>query len=330
MTIIHFFKLIRYQNLLFLALTQFLLQQLIVSPLLQKYGFEYISADITLLLLIIATVFIAAAGYVINDYFDLKIDRINKPEKVLIGTVFSKQQAMLMHQILTAIGIITGLVLAYNLQSFTLAFLFIVIPGLLWFYSASYKRQFAIGNLIVALMAATSILIVGISSVAELKRNYADLVYQTPIPSEIYSWIGGFAIFSFLLTLMRELVKDLQDREGDSEVECRTIAIVWGEFKTKLVIYLLGTICIAFLVLINQQLIPFEGTLTFKYILFGISIPLLVFGYLLQTAQQPSSYKIASRLLKYIMLVGVLYSVVFYFLMAKTYGLSLFNLFIIQ
>jgi len=330
MAFIQFFKLIRYQNLLFLALTQLLLQQLIVSPLLQKYGFEYIAADTTIFLLITATVCITAAGYVINDYFDLKIDRINKPEKVLIGTVFSKQQAMLMHQVITAIGIITGLILAYNLQSFTLAFLFIVIPGLLWFYSASYKRQFAIGNVIVALMAASSVLIVGISSVAELKCNYADLVYQTPIPAEIYSWIGGFAAFSFLLTLMRELVKDLQDREGDSEVECRTMAIVWGEFKTKLVVYLLGASCIAFLIFANQQLIPFEGTLTFKYILFGMIVPLLVFGYLLQTAHQPSAYKIASRMLKYIMLIGVLYSIVFYFLMAKTYGLSLFNLFIIQ
>ncbi|MBP6611123.1 MAG: geranylgeranylglycerol-phosphate geranylgeranyltransferase [Paludibacter sp.] len=330
MAVIQFFKLIRYQNLLFLALIQLLLQQFIVSPILQKYGFEYISADTTLLLLITATVFIAAAGYVINDYFDLKIDRINKPNEVLVGTVFSKQQAMLIHQTLTAIGVVTGLVLAYNLHSFTLAFLFIVLPGLLWFYSASYKRQFAIGNFIVALMAACSILIVAISSVAELKNNYADLLYQTPIPAEIYSWIGGFAAFSFLLTLMRELVKDLQDREGDSEVECRTMAIVWGEFKTKLVIYTLTASCIALLIFINQKFISFEGTLTFKYILFGIIVPLLVFCYLLYSANQPQAYKTASRLLKYIMFIGVLYSVVFYFLMAKMYGLSLFNIFIIQ
>lgn len=330
MAFIQFLKLIRYQNLLFLALTQFLLQQLVISPILQKYGFQYISADYTLLALIIATVCIAAGGYVINDYFDLKIDRINKPEKVLITTTFSKKQAMIAHQVLTAIGTVTGLILAYSIRSFSLAFIFIVIPGLLWFYSASYKRQFAIGNVVVALTTGISILTVGISSIAELKLHYADLLYQTPIPSEINSWIGGFALFSALLTLMRELVKDLQDREGDSEMECRTVAIVWGETKTKITVYFIGVICISLLIVANYFFIPFEGVLTFKYSIFGLIIPICVVGYLLHTAHQPSAFHAAARLLKYIMLIGVLYSFVFYFLMAKTYGLSLFNLFVIQ
>lgn len=325
-----YFQVVRYKNLLFLAFIQWVMQQVVIAPLLQKYGFEYINADVSLLLLITATVCIAAAGYVINDYFDIKIDRINKPEKQFVGTVISKQQAMLLHQILTGVGVICGLVLAFSLKSFTLAFLFIVVPGLLWFYSASYKRQFLTGNLIVALLAALSVLIVGISAVADLKHTYADLVFQTTIPSEIYGWISGFATFSFLLTLIRELVKDMQDVEGDKEMECRTVAIVWGEHKTKLLIYTLVIITIALLIVSDKLLFPYSDTISFKYILFGLIIPLFAFTYLIFNANSPYSLQKAATFLKYIMLLGVLYSFVFYFILAKTYALSLFNLFMIK
>jgi len=326
----NYLELVRYKNLLFLAFTQLLMQQLIVSPLLQKYGFDYLGADFSLLLLITATVFIAAAGYVINDYFDIKIDRINKPEKLFVGTLISKKQAMLLHNILTGIGVLCGLFLAFRLHSFTLGFLFVVVPGLLWFYSASYKRQFLTGNLIVALLAGLSVLIVGIYNVAGLKNAYNDLVFQTTIPAEIYSWIGGFAAFSFFLTFIRELVKDMQDVEGDKEMECRTVAIVWGFGKTKILIYTLVLITIILLIATSILLIPFEGLLSIKYLLFGVVIPLIVFCYLIYKAQLPETFHSASTFLKYIMLTGVLYSILFYFLLAKSYSLSLFNLFMIK
>lgn len=328
--ILNIFRIIRYQNLLFLAFVQFAMQQLVISPIMQKYGFEYLNPNYTLFLLIGSSVLIAAAGYVINDYFDIKIDRINKPEKQIVGLAVSKQQAMFLHQLFTGLGIICGLFLAYQLRSFTLAFLFIVIPGLLWFYSASYKRQFLTGNLIVALVAALSVLIVGITAVADLKHTYADLVFQTTIPSEIYSWVGGFAIFSFLLTLIRELVKDMQDVEGDAEMECHTVAIVWGMQKTKILIYGLVLLTMAALFYIANYQIPFQNPLSFKYILFGVIVPLFVFCILVFNAKTAKSFQPASSLLKYIMMLGVLYSFVFYFLLAKMYALSLFNVLMIR
>lgn len=325
-----YLRLIRYKNLLFLAFIQFVMQQLIIAPLLQKYGFEYITPDYSPLLLVLATVFIAAAGYVINDYFDIKIDRINKPDKQIVGTMVTKQQAMLLHQILTGIGVICGLVLAFGLRSFTLGFLFVVVPGLLWFYSASYKRQFLTGNLIVALLAGLSVLVVGITAVADLNHTYADLVFQTTIPAEIYTWIGGFALFSFLLTFVRELVKDMQDVEGDREMECRTVAIVWGENKTKLLIYSVVFVVVLLLAGVSLYYIPFESSLSFRYVLFGVILPLIAFCYLILKAKTKESLHAAASFLKYIMLLGVLYSFVFYFLLAKQFGLSLFNLFLIK
>lgn len=323
-------QLIRYKNLLFIALIQFVMQQVVVAGLLQKYGFEYIKTDASLLLLIVATVCIAAAGYVINDYFDIKIDRINKPESQIVGSVVSKRQAMLTHQILTGVGIICGLLLAYQLRSFTLAFIFIVAPGLLWFYSASYKRQFLTGNLIVSLLSALSVLVVGIVAVADLKHTYNDLLFQTTIPAEIYSWIGGFAIFSFILTLIRELIKDMQDVEGDKEMECRTVAIVWGEKRTKVLIYSLIILTILSLIFVSIQYIPFTNPLSFKYILFGLILPLLALCYLVFKAIDPKTLHTASTFVKYIMLLGVMYSIIFYFLVAQQYGLSLFNLFMLK
>lgn len=326
----HFFQLIRYKNLLFIVLIQLLMQQVIIAPLLQKYGFEYVSADLSLLLLIIATVTIAAAGYVINDYFDIKIDRINKPDRQIVGNTVSKQQAMLLHQILTGIGVICGLILAWQLRSFSLGFIFIIAPGLLWFYSASYKRQFLTGNLIVSLLSALSVLVVGIMSVADLKLAYNDLLFQTTIPAEIYSWVGGFAVFSFLLTLIREQIKDMEDVVGDKEMECRTVAIVWGEKRTKIFIYFLIALTILLLFFVSKQIIPFSDPLSFKYILFGLIIPLLALCYLVFKANNARTLHTASTFAKYIMLLGVMYSFVFYFITARQFGISLFDLFMIK
>lgn len=204
-----FFKLIRVRNLIFLAFIQLIMRQVILMPILQTYGFEISQNNISIVLLIVATIFIAAGGYVLNDYFDVKIDRINRPDSVVVTNEISKRMAMTLHQVLTAVGILSGLALAYMSSSLTLAFIFIVIPGLLWFYSASYKRQFIIGNLAVAFMAAMSVLIVAITEMAFLKMEYGNLIYETPIPEQIYGWLGGFALFSFLTTWIREIIKDM-------------------------------------------------------------------------------------------------------------------------
>ncbi|OIP83352.1 MAG: hypothetical protein AUK44_05465 [Porphyromonadaceae bacterium CG2_30_38_12] len=325
-----YIQLIRYKNLLLLAFVQFVMQQVIIAPLLQKFGFEYNSASNSFFLLLSATLFIASAGYIINDYFDLKIDRINKPDQVIIGNSISKRGAMIFYQILTAIGMVCGLLLAFQLKSFTLAFLFIVVPGLLWFYAASYKRQFLIGNLIVALLALLSVLVVAITAIASLKLNYGNLVYQTAIPTEIYAWVGGFALFSFLTNFIREIIKDMEDIEGDKELECRTMAIVWGVQNTKIFVYSLILIFALLLYVAHAYYIPFDSSMSWRYLIFGIALPLLILLYLIFKAQNRNDFHAAASLLKYIMLIGVLYSFVFYFLMAQVYHLPLFNLFILK
>ena len=325
-----YLKLIRYQNLIFIALIQFVMRQVVLVPILQTFGFDATMDTSMLFLLITATVLIAAGGYVINDYFDVKIDFINKPDKQIVGNGISRHKAMLLHQILTGLGVGCGLLLAFFARSFTLAFIFIVIPGLLWFYSASYKRQFLIGNLVIAFISAITILIVGIAQLAFLQKEYGSLVFETPIPTHFYAWIGGFALFSFLLTLIREIIKDVEDEKGDREMECRTLPIKWGLKKTKLFLYCLTALTVILLLLANFYFIHFSGTLTLRYILLGIVLPLIALCYLIYKASIKTDFHQASNLSKVIMFIGVMYSFVFYYLQAKTFGISLFNIFVLK
>lgn len=325
-----YLQLIRYKNLLFIVLIQVLMHQLILIPILQKYGFDTAEFPSLLYLLIISTILIAAGGYVLNDYFDVKIDAINQPEKLIVGKLIPKEKAMQIYQVLTILGLLVGLLLSYLNQSLTLALIYIGVTGLLWFYSASYKRQFLVGNLVVSALAALTVLIVGISGIAQLKQLFSDLIYETPLPFEIYTWMGGFTIFSFLLTWIREIIKDMEDEPGDRELECRSLPIVLGFSKSKILIVALIILTISLLLIANFILIPFEGLLTLKYIVFGITMPFILLIYLLLKARNTTEYHQCSQLTKIIMFVGVLYSFIFYFLMAKSYGLSLFNLFYVK
>ena len=325
-----FLKVIRYKNLLFIAFIQFVMQKVLIAAILQTFGFQPSFDNSLLFLLIASTVLIAAGGYVLNDYFDIKIDAINRPEKQVVGIKISRQRAMLMHQILTGLGIVAGLLLAFLTKSFTLAFIYIIIPGLLWFYSASYKRQFIIGNVVISFITSISVLIVGIAQIADLQLEYEKLIFETPIPQLIYSWLGAFSVFAFLCTWIREIIKDMEDEHGDRELECHTMPVIWGMRKTKWFLYGLIAVTVAGLFATNAIFIPFEGTLTLRYIIFGLFLPFAVLAYLIAMAKSRGDFNQASTMLKIIMLVGVLYAFIFYYLQAKTYGISLFNLFIVK
>ena len=300
-----------------------------LMPILQKYGFEISAIDLNFVLMALATVLMAAGGYVLNDYFDVKIDAINHPDRLIITNTVSKQKAMLYYQLLTGVGVLLGLLLAFRVNSFTLAFVFIVVPGLLWFYSSSYKRQFLIGNIIVALLAALSVLIVAIVELSVLEQRFGKLLFETPIPGQFYTWIGGFSVFS-LLTLLREIIKDIEDEKGDREMECRTIVLKWGLPRTKLLLYLLICIIVVALYAVEFLMTEFEGSLTIKYITFGLALPLAALVFMIFKAQNTTDFHQASTFVKFIMLSGVLYSFIFYFQMAKTYGISVFDIFIIK
>ena len=306
-------RLVRWSNLLFLAALMWLMEKWVATPILDKAAFGEQLPWYILLLTIVATVLIAAGGYVINDYFDVKIDRINRPDELIVTRSISKPAAMQLSLWLSAIGIVCGLVAAWMLRSLTIGIVFIIVPGLLWFYSSSYKRLFLIGNLTIALLAALTPMLIAMSNVAVLQNRFGMILPYTTLVHDLYAWLGGFALFAFLLTWIREIVKDLQDQMGDRELECHSMPVVWGETWTKVFITVLIVFTLAIIGHLWYHVLPFPiswTSLSTRYIVLGVVTPLLGTLWLLWAAKIPSDYKSCQQVIKFTMLLGMLYSIV--------------------
>ncbi len=321
-------KLFRPKNLIFLAATQLLMYYAVVVPILQKYGLEAMLPAYCVWMIIFATALIAGGGYVINDYFDIKIDRINRPESVIVGETISKKAAMRLYIAVTAVGVLLGLAASVLVGSTSLGFIFVVVPGMLWFYSSSYKRQFLVGNIIVSLSCALSIFLPLIAENALLTATYGDLLLATPIQKELYTWVSGYAVFAFMITWVREVIKDIEDMEGDRQVECRTLPIVWGERRAKGVATALFAISLVAMFLIDWLWIELPER-PFFTIFSPANLFILFFAiFLTMMYSKPNpKYHAISGLLKIFMAVGVFYSLLFYYVLAQTYKLTFFGLF---
>jgi 4-hydroxybenzoate polyprenyltransferase len=270
-----------------------------------------------LTLLIFAVVLTAAAGYVVNDYFDVKIDRINRPDQLIITQTVSKDSAMMLYRVLAVSGALLGLLVAWFTRSWAIATIFLFVPGLLWFYSSSYKRQFLLGNLIIAFASSLSPLLVGLTNAAWLELQYPEVMPYVTTTRDVIVWTGGFSIFAFLMTWIREGVKDLQDQNGDRELECHTMPIVLGETWTKIMLTGLIVLTAGLMVYFWYALLPMPhtwGSLTTRYLIFGLLIPLACEIWLLWAAKISSDYRHAQLLMKFIMFLGVLFS----FVIART------------
>ena len=313
-----YLMLVRWQNLLMTAIVLFVMEKWVATPILRAAYFGEQLPWWLLTLLILATVLIAAGGYVINDYFDVKIDAINRPDRLIVTRGVTKPEAMRLFQVLTAAGIVCGLITAACLRSWVTAVIFVFVPGLLWFYSASYKRQLIIGNLIVALVAALAPLLVAIANIAWLKHLYGnvngiDVLSLTTLPHDIYAWIGGFAAFAFLGTFIREIVKDMQDVMGDRELECHTLPVVLGEPATKGIVTALLLLMTGAIVWLAWWVIPFPNgwnSLHARYVVLGLLIPIACELWLIWSARISSDYRTAQSVMKFVLLMGVLYAFV--------------------
>jgi len=308
-----YLQLARWSNLIMLGILLWVMQHWVAIPVLHHAMFDNVMPWWAETLLIVATLLIAAGGYVINDYFDIKIDRINRPDKVIVTHTISKEQAMRFHQVLTIVGASLGLVVAWWCRSWVLGLIMLLVPGLLWFYSSSYKRQFVIGNLIVGLLAAMPPLLLAITNIAQLTHLYGDFMTYSPISRDLYLWLGSFSLFALLTTLMRELIKDMEDVEGDRELECHTLPVRIGEWGAKWIVSVLALLTIALIIYIGFFSLPYPSgwnNLSGRYILFGILTPLIGSLWLMWAAKIPSDYHVAQNVMKFVMLMGILYGFV--------------------
>jgi 4-hydroxybenzoate polyprenyltransferase len=313
-----FLRLIRWQNLLIVALTMVLMRYAIIEPLISKTGVILLKGSgeegpmvlqfpwYNFLILVAATVFITAGGYVINDYFDIRTDLINRGQ-VIVGTRVSRRQAILLHSIFSIAGVAAGFYISWRAGYFLLGSIFLLVSGLLYFYSASYKRQFLVGNLIVSVMTAMVPFMVVLFEWSALYRYYSVNAIELPKLSFLFYWVGGFSIFAFLTTLTREIIKDTEDFEGDAAYGRNTLPVIIGITASKIVAASLVIITIASLYLVWHFFV--NDKITLIYISAAIVAPLIFILYQLVISREKKDLHLASRTMKIVMFAGILYSV---------------------
>jgi 4-hydroxybenzoate polyprenyltransferase len=283
-----------------------------VEPLLNNYGIQLQFGFYNFLMLTFSVALIAAAGYVINDYFDRKTDIINKPGQVIIGWYINRRFAMFMHVLLNLIAFVLAAYISFQIQIPELSMVFLMVMGILWFYSTTYKRQFLIGNVIVSFFAGLVPLMVLLFEVPALKMHYGAILPLIGADiSILLAWVGGFSLFAFFSNLARELIKDAEDYKGDSAYGRNTMPVIWGIENTRMVIMAILALLIAAILFVNLQYI--QNLISVLYCLVTLIIPLSYTSYLVWVANSSSGFHKASTGLKIVMIFGVSYAFIAYF-----------------
>ncbi|MFI5149601.1 MAG: geranylgeranylglycerol-phosphate geranylgeranyltransferase [Bacteroidia bacterium] len=325
---IAFLKLVRFPNLLIIAFTQYMVRYCLIYPLMKgteltlgSYclslpveGMSLLMNNLDFFLLSLSTVLIAAAGYIINDYFDVKIDRINKPDQMVIDRGIKRRVAMGAHIVLNSLAFLIGIVLSWKYDFvYPGTFIFGISIILLWFYSTNFKRMLLIGNLTVAFLTGMVPVLVALFELKLQLHTYSRcfvLAKTDLIP--VFDKIFVFAGFAFLMTLLREIIKDIEDYEGDSELGCTTLAVTLGVNRSAKLVAMLSLIIMFFLGLIQMKHLEHTpGTSpdmkSFWYFTLALQLPLLLLVVRLFTAGEKKHFTFAGGLTKVVMLSGICY-----------------------
>ncbi|MEZ5012319.1 MAG: geranylgeranylglycerol-phosphate geranylgeranyltransferase [Bacteroidales bacterium] len=320
-----FLKLIRWQNLVIIILTQFLMRYAILGPVTGLINVTMASTGtveplslqlplVDFIILVLSTVFIAAGGYVINDYFDIRTDLINRGE-VIVGARITRRKAMMWHNILNIAGVAAGFYISYRVGYFWIGIIFLIVSGLLYFYSATYKRQLLIGNLVVAVMTAMVPLMVLAFEIPMIYNHYLPLVADMPSLKVPALWVLGFSAFAFITTLAREIIKDMEDFEGDMAYGSKSLPVVAGLKVSKVVVATLQIITM--LLIFSVWKLYLSDTYTLVYAIVLIIIPLSGSIYLLISGRDKKAFYMSSLFMKIVMLSGILYSLLVYIIIEK-------------
>ena len=303
-----FLKLIRWKNLLLLALVQCLIKYGLLEPFIDLYGVTTTLKPFGFGILVLTTICLAAAGNVINDIYDLEADRINKPEKVIIGKGIKENKAFNLFITLNVIGVILGYYISYQIGKSGFFGFFVIISGLLYLYSSYLKQYVVIGNLLISALVAVGLLIVGVFEL---------LPPITPENSEIqitfFNIILDYAIFAFLINLIREIIKDIEDTDGDLAAEYKTLSTVFSHKTAKTVALALTIISIGAVIFYVVKFL-YKENLVVGYFLVAIVAPLIYIGISIFQATEKKDYSRISSILKLIMLAGICSMILFPFI----------------
>ncbi len=301
-------NLIRWKNLLIIVFTLVTLRYCIEGAILKVNDYKFATPDYIFWMLVAAIVLIAAAGYIINAYFDTETDKANDKYNPVAQHIAPKL-AITLYIILSIAGFALGLYISIQAGYPKFSLIFFIAITLLWFYSASFKKNFFIGNLIVAFLTAMVPMLLAIYEVPPLMQKYYNDIVRYGMDFNIITyWMIGYAVFAFVFTLIREIVKDMQDLEGDISNGYNTLPILLGEKATKFTVIFLDLLAIAALTWTFVKFLNQVWSIT--YLVIFLILPNLVFIVLTLKAKSGKDYKRLSDLLKLIMILGIAYSFV--------------------
>ncbi len=297
-----FFRLIRWPNLFFIVLTQMLFRYFILPFVYREShpGDENIKlSEILFYLLVFASVFIAAAGYIINDYFDENIDRVNKSSKVIVGKFIKRRSAILLHAVFSFIGLLLSIYVGYRLGNAFIPFFNLLAIILLLVYSSTFKKKILIGNIIISLLTAWTILVLTLAEY-RFRISPEDVVWQRLLKMSFI-----YAGFAFIISLIREVIKDMEDIEGDIRYGCKTMPIVWGLPVSKVFTAVWIVVLAGMLAAIQIYIIQLGWWISALYSFVLIIIPLIWSLKKLYVATTPGDFHRLSSMIKLIMLAGI-------------------------
>ncbi len=293
-----FLKLIRFQNLVMVAFMQIIF----------RYGFlklqkvELALADWQFALLVLATVFIAAGGYIINDIMDQETDNENRPNKVIVGKSISESMAYNLYFGFTIAGSLIGYYLSSLIYRDNFFGIFIIISLLLYVYATSFKQVAVIGNIIVSLALALSVLIIGLFDI--IPATDQGNRFQMRLWLEL---LFDYAVFAFIINFIREIIKDLEDINGDNSQGMKTLPILIGIPKTTKIVTVLTVIAtLVLLWYVNNHLMDTQLYFATIYALLFIISPMIFVAVKIWSAITAKEFRLLSSVLKVVIFFGIL------------------------
>ena len=328
--LVSFLKLIRLPNLIIIGLAQYAMRYGVIYPMYLFINKQLILnfpnkitnpsiielqvSNLHFFCLCLSTLLIAAGGYIINDYFDINIDRINKPQQLIIDNGIKRRSAMALHLALNLIALLLAGIVLFKMGFLKYILIYIACSFGLWYYTTEFKKAFLIGNIIIAIFVAMVPFTVGLFELQLAASKYAVLTNPPFYVNfkKIFHFILGFSALSFLINFIREIIKDIEDIDGDLAYGCETLPITLGFEITKNILITLIGFMIAIMGFIQRGQWDAGAFLSFWYILLLIQLPLLLVGYLIWTGKNPSKFKWPDLITKGIMLTGIAYVIVIY------------------
>jgi len=308
--VVAFLKMIRLPNLFFIIITQLLFHLAIIKPVTLAAGMYPALEGTYFVLLILSSVLIAAAGYIINDYFDINIDNINKPKGNVVDNIVSRRWAMAWHFILSGLGVLLSGYIAWVTGFWYILIGNFICVVLLFGYSISLKKKLLAGNILISLLTAWVILILSISEFTIIAVNNQQLIDMVNKITRIGFLYAGFA---FISSIIREAIKDIEDMQGDAKFGCRTMPIVWGVNSTKVYIAVWLVVILALLIILQIYVWPYKWWWPMIYSVIFIMAPFVFILLKLRQAKSSGDYHQLSNWTKFVMLSGILSMIFFYF-----------------